>query len=448
MRKVKFLGIAAAITAAVMSVCSLAACGPGMGNTRKEIESRTDKYGNTVVTIMVHKDSSTKEGNAYQKRVDAFNEAYKSEKIKASISFVAQTSGVDQYESTISTNFGQGGGALADIIAFDAPKCAGYAKSNMFMQLDELIGDYTDEFIPASLNKYEGKVYGLPIQESSAGFYYNKKLLNNAGVKDAEIDKYKREGWTFDQFKSVCQKLKNKGVIPVDMQLAAGGETSTYLLYPFGYAAGGEYVSADGKTVQGYLDGDDTAKGLQFIRDCIKSGYTSSNIKSTAFLAEGTVGMYLSSGWTIPDMEITYKENFGDDWGILPYPHAMDKTAASATGSWSFAITNNGVKDKSAAVLLLKWMTSDESAKVITGATGMIPAKKSFSKDYTDTTSPRGVLYNQLVSSGKPRPSMAAYADFSKAFNLILTDLNDKDAKDILPQRAMNLQTDINRNDR
>ena len=71
---------AAALMACLCCVISLAACGGG--GKSEELESRTDKYGNTLVTIMVHKDSSTKEGKAYQKCVDEFNAEYKSKKIK------------------------------------------------------------------------------------------------------------------------------------------------------------------------------------------------------------------------------------------------------------------------------------------------------------------------------------------------------------------------------
>ena len=42
----------------------------------------TDKDGNTIVKIMFHVDSSSSEGKAYQKRVNAFNAEYKDKKIK------------------------------------------------------------------------------------------------------------------------------------------------------------------------------------------------------------------------------------------------------------------------------------------------------------------------------------------------------------------------------
>ncbi len=441
----KLKNILAVATAAVLSLGAFAACDTGLGGEREEIESRTDKYGNTLVTIMVHKDSSTKEGRAYQKCVDDFNTAYKDEKIKAQITFVAQTSGVNQYETTISSLFAQGGGKLYDIISFDAPKCAGYAKDGMFVELDGYLDDYTNNFIPASLNTYNDKIYGLPIQESSAGFYYNKKLLNEAGVTDAQIATYKKDGWTFDQFKSVCAKLKVKGKT-VDFQLTAGDETSTYLLYPFGYAAGGEYVSPDGMTVGGYLDSTETKNGFKFIKECIDAGYTNYQIGSKDFFTKETVAMYLSSGWTIPDIQNDYESHFGgaDGWGILPYPHAAGKPAVSATGSWSFALTNNGIKDKSAAVELIKWMTSDASAKIITDATGMIPAKTSMTIEY-DNGSPEGVLYSQLVNNGKPRPSMAAYSAFSEEFNLIISALRTDSVDTAISTHTTSLQTKINR---
>ncbi len=443
MKKGRIFKAAALVSAALLSIGSLAACG-GLDSDREEIESRTDKYGNTLVTIMVHKNETTKEGKAYQKCIDDFNNEYKDEKIKAQIQFVAQSSGVNQYDTTISSLYNQGGGKLYDIISFDAPKCAGFAKNGIFVELDDLIGDYKNDFIPASLNTYDGKVYGLPIQESSAGFFYNKKMLNDAGVKDAEIEQYKENGWTFEQFKSVCAKLKAKGKTAVDFQLTAGDEMTTYLLYPLGNAAGGEYVSSDGKTVSGYLDSAETKNGFKFIKECIDAGYTNYKIGDKDFLAQGTVGMYLSSGWTIPEINEQYQANFPGGWGILPYPHASGKSATSATGSWSFAITNNGLKDKSAAVKLLKWMTSDESSKKITDATGMISAKSTITPAY-DPMSPEGVLYDQLVNTGKPRPAMAAYSAFSEEFNLIINALRTDSVETAISAHTTSLQTKIDR---
>ena len=412
--------------------------GGGLGGGNDE-ELPTDAEGNTIVKIMFHVDKSSTEGQAYQKRINAFNVAYKDQKIKAQAIFKARSAGASGYETELLNN--QLEGTLADIITFDAPNTAAYAKAGLLYEITSLISaDEQDKFY--SLNTYEGKLYGLPIQESSAGFFYNKKIFRAAGI---DVSGYTAENpWTFAQFKDVCSKLKAYGVTAVDMRLdATKDETAPYLLYPFIYAAGGNFASSDGYTATGYYDSASTASGFQFIKDLLSAGYTSYAIGATDFFTE-KVGMYLSSGWTIPDLDNKYRENFAsrEDWGLLPYP--KDVEAASATGSWSYAITNNHHSDKTATLELLKWMTSAESSKVITDATGMIPARKDVVKDYA-VGSPEYTLLKQLELSGKERPVTVAYPTFSTTFNQIIAGLGQGNVSELLKSATNTLQTEMNR---
>lgn len=399
----------------------------------------TDSEGNTIVKIMFHVDKSSTEGKAYQKRVDAFNAAYKDKGIKAQAVFKARTAGASGYETELTNN--QLEGTLADIITFDAPNTAAYASSGLLYDITDLIPkEDQDKFY--SLNKYDGKLYGLPIQESSAGFFYNKKIFRAAGI---DVGGYTADNpWTFEQFKDVCARLKAHGVTAVDMRIdATKDETAPYLLYPFIYAAGGSFVSDDGYTADGYYNSNATAKGFQFIKDLIDAGYTSYAIGATDFFTE-KVGMYLSSGWTIPDLDNKYKENFAsrDDWGLLPYP--KDVEAASATGSWSYAITNNHHTDKTATLELLKWMTSVESSVAITDATGMIPARRDAVKNY-EVGSPEYTLLKQLEKSGQERPVTVAYPTFSTTFNQVIRGLGNSDVRSLLNSATNNLQTEMNK---
>ena len=431
----KLLTSIISIMLAVMMLFGLTACDPN--NT--DPSDQTDKDGNTIVKIMFHVDKSSTEGQAYQKRIDAFNAAYKDKGIKAQAIFKARSAGASGYETELLNN--QLEGTLADIITFDAPNTAAYAKSGLLYDISDLISaEEQSKFY--SLNKYDGKLYGLPIQESSAGFFYNKKIFRDAGI---DVSAYTAENpWTFEQFKDVCARLKSHGVTAVDMRLdATKDETAPYLLYPFIYAAGGEFASADGYTANGYYNSAATAKGFQFIKDLLSEGYTSYAIGATDFFT-GKVGMYLSSGWTIPDLDNKYRENFAsrDDWGLLPYP--KDVTAASATGSWSYAITNNHHEDKTKILELLKWMTSAESSEAITNATGMIPARKDVVKNYAEG-SPEYTLLKQLELSGRERPATVAYPTFSTTFNQVIAGLSTKDVSELLNSATNTLQTEMDR---
>ena len=419
----------------IIMLLGMTACG---GNT-EGAAGETDKDGNIIVKIMFHVDKTSAEGQAYQKRIDAFNAAYKDKGIKAQPIFKARTAGASTYETELTNN--KKSGTLADIITFDAPNTASYASSGLIYDISNLISkDEQAKFY--SLNTYDGKLYGLPIQESSAGFFYNKKIFRAAGIN---VDGITAENpWTFAEFEAVCAKLKAHGVPAVDMRLdATNDETAPYLLYPFIYAAGGEFVSADGYTATGYYNSAETAKGFQFIKNLIDKGYTSYAIGATDFFT-GKIGMYLSSGWTIPDLDNKYRENFAsrEDWGLLPYP--KDVKAASATGSWSYAITNNHHEDKTAIVELLKWMTSAESSAAITDATGMIPARRDAVKNY-EVGSPEYTLMKQLELSGRERPVTVSYPTFSTTFNRIIYGLKTGNVTDLLNTATKTLQDSLDK---
>ena len=425
---------------AVVLALGMTACGGGTGDGGEGDSGAVDSEGNTIVKIMFHVDKSSTEGQAYQKRINAFNNAYKDKNIKAQGVFKARSAGASGYETELLNN--QLEGTLADIITFDAPNTAAYAKSGLLYDISSLISaEEQAKFY--SLNKYEGKLYGLPIQESSAGFYYNKKIFRQAGI---DVSAFSAENpWTFAQFKEVCSRLKaHCEIAAVDMRIdATKDETAPYLLYPFIYAAGGDFTSGDGYTATGYYDSAATAKGFQFIKDLISSGYTSYAIGPTDFFT-GKVGMYLSSGWTIPELDNKYRDNFAsrDDWGLLPYP--KDVVAASATGSWSYAITNNHHTDKTAILELLKWMTSAESSKAITDATGMIPARNDVEKSY-QPGSPEYTLLKQLELSGRERPVTVAYPTFSTTFNQVIAGLGNGDVSTLLTSATNTLQAEMNR---
>ncbi|MBE5752172.1 MAG: extracellular solute-binding protein [Clostridiales bacterium] len=413
--------------------------GCGGDGTTDEATGEVDASGNTVIKIMFHVDAQSAEGKAYKQRIDAFNAAYKDQKIKASASYIARTAGAADYEQKLVGM--QNEGSLPDIITFDAPNCASYANSGLIYDISDLVPqDVQDDFL--SLNKYDGKLYGLPIQESSAGFFYNKNLFAQAGIN---VSGYTVENpWTFAQFKDVCAKLKAINVTPVDMRLdATKDETATYLLYPFIYAAGGEFLSEDGYTAKGYFDSAATQNGFQFLKDLVSSGYTSYAIGATDFF-DGKVGMYLSSGWTIPDLDNKYPQKFPnrDSWGLLPYPKGA--AAASATGSWSFAITDNHHEDKTAIKELLLWMTTVESSQTITNATGMIPARKSVENNYA-AGSPESVLLTQLALTGRERPVTVGYPQFSTTFRNVIYEMKDKSVATVLSGKATNLQSELDK---
>lgn len=420
----------------LLSALLLASCGGTSGGEGSGTHSEpSDTPENQNLVVLFHVDAGTPEGVAYKRRLDAFNKENAASGIRVTGKFVARTTGVSTYETELTNMKKQG--TLPDIITFDAPMCAKYA-------MDRFLYDVSSFFSKEELatfvttNTYQGKLYGLPIQESSAGFYYNKKLFASAGIDVSSISV--DSPWDFGTFQNVCARLKEKGTMPVDMRLdATKDETATYLLYPLIYAAGGELLSKDGWNAKGYLDSPKSQNGFQFIKDLVAKNYTSYGIGPTDFFT-GKVGMYLSSGWTIPDLDHNFQSTFPDrsSWGLLPYP--MGESKASATGSWCFGVTDNGKKNKNAAVSLLRFLTSKESSEAITAATGMISARRDVEGASGE---PETLLRQQLAASGRARPESVGYSSFSQAFATVIGSLKDKDVSSAVSSASNQLQSTL-----
>ena len=443
MKKAKkvFQVTAAAALAMVMSV-SLFGCS-GDNN-----EPAVDEDGNTIVQVMVHVAQQSAEGMAYNRITDSFNasDTAKENKIRVRVKYSPRSNSATGYETELIAMMNQG--TLPDIITFDAPNTWSYASSGILEDITDLISQETqNDFFEISKNTYEGKLYGLPIQESSAGIYYNKKIFREAGLLNRVENMTADNAWTIAEFESICAELKDDCTLPIDLQLyMANDETATYLLYPFILAQGGSFLSEDGMTATGYLDSAATIAAFQKIRNWADSGYTSYDASDVGFYT-GQYAMYLSSGWSIPEIRNQYTQQLGEDWGILPYPKGT--RAASATGSWSFGMTTQCASREETAIVL-EWLVSTDSSVSITDATGMIPARKSAieQKNYT-AGSPEYLLYDQLNKTGTVRPGTIAYPEFSSAFRGIINGLrNDLNASSIVSTQTTTLQNNLDRYER
>lgn len=433
-----FIKLITVLLAAVFGF-SLAAC------NKKNDEPEVDASGNTIVKIMVHVAEQSAEGKAYKQVTDSFNvsDVAKSEKIKVRVEYKPRSNSATGYETELINMMNNGN--LPDIITFDAPNTWSYADAGILKDITELISEETqDDFFEISKNTYEGKLYGLPIQESSAGIYYNKAIFRNAGVLSRVENMTADNAWTIAEFESICAQLTGKCDLPIDLQLyKANDETATYLLYPFILAQGGSFLSADGMTATGYLDSNATKAAFQKIKNWVTAGYTSYDASDVGFYT-GKYAMYLSSGWSIPEIQNQYAQQLGNDWGILPYPKGT--TSASATGSWSFGMTTQ-TKSAEKAAVVLEWLVSTDSSVTITNATGMIPARQSAieRKNY-EVGSPEYLLYDQLVKTGKTRPGTVAYPEFTSAFQGIINDLrNSNDVSAVVSTQTTTLQNNLDR---
>ncbi|MGS0679478.1 ABC transporter substrate-binding protein [Lactobacillus johnsonii] len=380
--------------------------------------SNTTNKSTKHVTMWVHVSNEDPEGKALLKNIHDFNKENK-HGYKASVQFIPRSGSGGGYEDKI--NAALNSNSLPDVLTLDGPNTAAYARAKIIQPIGKYITNQGD-FLETIRNQgtYNGKLYAIGYSESSIGFYYNKTMFKQAGIKDSELPTL-RNPWNWDQFERICKKLKDHYHEPViNMSLNDHSEMSLYSLAPFMWSAGGNICNPAGTTANGYFNSKKTASAFQFIQDMVKKGYTTISPKDKGF-ETGSYAMMMTGTWEVQTLNNQYKNL---KWGVLPYP-VSPKThkAVSPTGSWQYAMTNVA-KNKKAAGALINFLVSKKCMYRSDMANTVLPARKSVSKMMVPKVDPAMRFFiKQNQTTGKARPVLVNYPQITRTFAETVQDV-------------------------
>lgn len=140
---------------------------------------------------------------------------------------------LQKYETLAAAN------KLPELFDTDAtPFAQKLAEQGRMLDVDALLGDLglSDDYREAALTYQrfdDGSLYMVPFEFQLEFFWYNKALLEQAGVSVPA---------TLDDFAPMCEALRAKGITPIALDGADGWPLERYMAYyPF-RVAGPEYV--------------------------------------------------------------------------------------------------------------------------------------------------------------------------------------------------------------
>lgn len=400
--------------------------------------------GEEYLSIWVHSIEDTEEGQAYKESVESFNEAYDG-KYFADIEFVPRNDSGGGYSDKVNASVMAGG--LPDVLTVDGPNVAAYAANGIIQPLADLTEEEKSEYLPSIIEQgtYNDKLYALGVMESSVGLYYNKDILEKAGIEVPDAD----HPWTWSQFLDILEELKpmmdEMNGYPLDMTFPVG-ETSIYYFAPFVWAGGGELVSDDGLTVDGYFNSDQTKAAMNYFRTIVKEKYMSEAPIDQLF-ESGRAAFKFDGAWEVNTVYNSYPDI---NLGVAPYivSDNWDGEAYTPTGSWAFAASSE-TKDIEGATELVKWMSGVDSGIRIWNMTKNFPSTyKAFENiDVFQTDENYSALYNQLSKYGHPRPITPVYPQVSTSFQETLESvaLGGKDASSQLDKQVERIETKLER---
>lgn len=400
--------------------------------------------GEEYLSIWVHSIEDTEEGQAYRESVDSFNEVYDGTYF-ADIEFVPRNDSGGGYSDKVNASVMAGG--LPDVLTVDGPNISAYAANGIIQPLADLTEEEESEYLPSIIEQgtVDDDLYALGVMESSVGLYYNKDILEEAGIEVPDSD----HPWTWSEFTDILEELKplmeEKDGYPLDMTFPVG-ETSIYYFAPFVWSGGGELVSDDGLTADGYFNSEQTAAAMEYFRSVVENGYMSEAPIDHLF-ESGRDAFKFDGAWEVNTVYNSYPDL---DLGVAPYVVSDDWDGGryTPTGSWAFAASSE-TEDIEGATELVKWMSGVDSGIRIWEMAKSFPSTyKAFENiDVFQTDENYKALYDQLSNYGHPRPKTPAYPQVSTSFQEVLESvaLGGKDTQEELDKAVERINSKLER---
>jgi multiple sugar transport system substrate-binding protein len=323
--------------------------------------------------------------------------------IKVNTTFVPY----EALEQKILTSASTGG---YDVVLIDAPWTAKFAKAGITKEVTDKLSDADRQDIfegALSAVEYNGKLYGLPWLNDTKYLFYNKEMLEKAGIQAPPK--------TWDELLADARILKEKNIVEYPIVWSwKQAEALSCDFTSISESFGGKMVK-DGKPSM--TDSGNIA-ALNFMVNSLKEGL--SNPKSTEFLEEDVRGTF-SSGQAAFALNWTYMYNMANDpkesqvagkVGIALSPGTANVESASVNGGMGLAISK-GSQHPDEAWKYIEYLSSKEVQKKY--AKNALPIWKSLYEDQdVVATSPEVVKvskeqYSHLVN----RPQVPWYGELS-----------------------------------
>lgn len=257
-----------------------------------------------------------------------------------------------------------------DVILADATMVSGYAYRGFISPIDEYFTDEEKaEFAPALVDSgtYQGKFYAPPIKNSCHALFYNKTLLDQAGIPYPDSDPSNRLTW--EELVPMAQQVMAASNDQTVYGLTFEQISRAYQILPLINSAGGAGIGENGTTVDGYINSEEFVSAMKWYSD-IHNVY---NIAPKGVAPAETVGLFASGKIAFLCANIfdykTFENTEGLEYGFAPFPTFEDGVAATPTDSFHIAVSNYS-ENKAIAAEFVKFFTIGDSNDAFCDARG------------------------------------------------------------------------------
>ncbi len=392
--------------------------------------------GARVVTIWAHQ-GRERENAAMRAVIGSFNAAHRDENLRARIEFFPDR----QYADKVS--IASASSTLPDVLDIDGPYVGPWAAGGLLTPLDSWVdASMRADFLASILEQgtYEGKLYALGAFDSALVVYYNRDVVERAGVSPPERV---AEAWTWAEFVDALRRVKPHVAVAVSLHMdEQSDEWLTYAFSPLVWSNGGRLIDGSQKRVLGVLDGPAVVDAVRKWQALFTEGLAESTTTNPNPFAAGLAAFDWTGHWMLPSFEAADGLRFG----VTPLPR-MGAKPVCASGSWCWGVSRD-CRDREAAWAVVRWLVDPEHGiKPIVSANGAVPARRSafrFFPEYAQM--PRRLFREQLETAARARPRTGVYLALTAEFARGLRDIAlGADVQERLSKAARAVQRSLDR---
>lgn len=328
-----------------------------------------------------------------EKACEAFMEAYPGTTVK----FEAIN---DSYGEVIETRFI--GGQSPDVIYGHPQTLLSWMREGMLMPISDIYEEHHDELFNEELYStnlyeayyYDGEYYATPVGADTSVLFYNKDILDAAGVP------YPTADTTWEEFAEMCEKVTKREAdgTPVNLGISSVTGLWQYILY----AMGGKVLDDMNNPTEVVFESDAALKMLNWINDNYQAegGFTASSDDWTYMsggFSAGEMAFNISGVYDIVWM--TAIEDF--EWDIAPLPETMKEEGDTPVLYAGYAVSAQS-KNPELAKEFAYFMTTYEAQKIM-AETGLItPLRKDVALSEEVIDIPGAPEHHSLRVEGLP----------------------------------------------
>lgn len=325
-----------------------------------------------------------------------------------------------------------------DIMSVDVTYISKYGSSGYLEPLDAYFTDeekkqWTESAYDAGC--WDGKMYAAPENTSTQLLFYNKDLLEEAGIQIPENDAQNR--LTYEQVAKMAKEAQDKldpdgskGLIGLGFDQVS----RVYQMNMLPNSMGGKNIGEDGFTVDGVINTQPWIDSMTWYQNIVNEGIASKGYSADElpeYFYNGKMVFLLGGTWQYSKMK-----DYELGYTYAPCFEGYEDQVATATGSWYFGV-NSASKNKEAAAEFVKFFTLGEGNDMWLSINTDIPCRV----DKLDGIMEEDSGFDEYLKMGAyeaqntavPRAITPAFGEYSTILDQAWEDVrNGADVKDTL----------------